>query len=156
MPLSSSEREPKWASTSVSFSSKTGAGTALRLERGPSSEKSWKWVCCCLLTFVYYLKRFFTPISTQFISYNFAPRRVLLCVKCAQKVSSKIDSMNAVSKWTAKCADLDYELIPWKNRNGSVLTMHNFLFILQAILFNQQLRRSNRNPHLPAILPPAL
>lgn len=55
MPLSSSEREPKWASTSVSFSSRTGAGIVLRSARGQSSEKSWKWVCCCLLTFVYQL-----------------------------------------------------------------------------------------------------
>lgn len=68
MPLSSSEREPKWASTSVNFSSKTGAGIALRSGRGRSSEKSWKWVCCCLLTFVYKLKRFFFSPAVNAVS----------------------------------------------------------------------------------------
>lgn len=40
-----SEKEHRWASTSASSSSAMAAGTALPSERGPSLEKSWKWVC---------------------------------------------------------------------------------------------------------------
>lgn len=51
-PSSLSEKEHKWASTSVSFSSGTDGGTVPPSAREPSSEKSWKWVCWKMQTFV--------------------------------------------------------------------------------------------------------